>query len=248
MCAFGLGLCSGTVGHAKLNCFARPGPCSTHTNCHASSGFAGCASPSPLLPMPEMAAAASSAQEAPAATVTPLKRAADSFDSDIGSSSKRKACAIFRFAERRPGHEQDDEALERCAQELVRCMWEDKSLVMPLYSVMTKRRDEKSKRVESDGSGTFLKFGTICSLEPDWVLNYLHKMSRIPVSTLLKCKELEDGALISMFPFDCQLGHQAPLSSPHGSGGVCNMVFAHVFVFDADMGVAEGRKSAPSRF
>lgn len=73
----------------------------------------------------------------PAALVesTPVKAAAAMLDMP-STGAKRRPCPTFRFERKAPPGTDDaeDEALERCASEVVRAMWEDRSVVMVLFN------------------------------------------------------------------------------------------------------------------
>lgn len=105
-----------------------------------------------------------------------------------GMKDKQGSLATFRFKDTLPSSgsssaAQEERALLRCAQEVVRCMHLDRSSVMPLYNLAMERKDDLHKSGTTDQDSFSKKVSTLRSLDADWVLEYLQKKPKFRWTT-----------------------------------------------------------------
>lgn len=72
------------------------------------------------------------------------------------------------------------------------------------------RRDQMAKQVFSEGSGTFVKLGSLRSLDGDWVCGYLSSTVGFTAKQLVAAKSADDDALVNLLCHDAQIATQAP--------------------------------------
>lgn len=135
---------------------------------------------------------------------------------DTSSTQKTLACPTFKFKEPRSvagdgADSQEEKGLVRCAQEVLRAMYADRSMVMPLYNMVLEKRENAENGASAGASIFKSKITTLRSLDSHWVLNYLDSVSDLSVEELVKAKEMDDDAFSCLLSYDVQISWCARL-------------------------------------
>lgn len=110
----------------------------------------------------------------------------------------------------------DDQAMavHSCLEELVAALVNDRSLVMPMYSELLKKRKAMAPEIEdSEADATFSTISTIGKLVESWMMNWLADKSPLSSARLLDLKRADDDAIVQLFCVATQLPPN--LQCPH---------------------------------
>ena len=113
---------------------------------------------------------------------------------------KKNACPTFKFMDPRPTigegvAAQDERFMIRCAQEIVRAMYEDRDYVQPLYDKYLARKEARQKGASIQDASCFTKKVTVMrSLEEDWTAQFVLERSDMDLEDLMKAKKADPDA------------------------------------------------------
>jgi hypothetical protein len=132
----------------------------------------------------------------------------------VVKQSKEFACPTFHFkvpksvAGESPAA-LDEKAVIRQAQAVVQAMWEDRSLVLPLYNALMARKEAMNTSIPKDSDLFELKMSTLKSFDEDWSLNFVMKYSDLKPTDIVTAKRFDDDAVNCLMSFLLQI----PLST-----------------------------------